>query len=262
MLIEIFGYLALGIVAGLLGGILGIGGSVVLIPVLNLIYGFSFHLSQAAAMTVNPCIAAPAAWEHSRAGYISWPIFWRCLPSGILFIISAAILSNYIPALYLQFIFGLFLIWVFIDGLAKLVRKRTEVERKDRDVNWWRCSLVGAITGAFSGLLGIGGGLATVPLLQKLCGLSLKTAIGTSSAIMILTTTCGALAKNMSLSEKIADGSTVNGLASISIAVWLIPTGIIGALIGAHLCHILPNRTVRSLFLILVAIAAIKMLVP
>ena len=50
MLIEIFGYLALGIVAGLLGGILGIGGSVVLIPVLNLIFGFGFHLSQAAAI--------------------------------------------------------------------------------------------------------------------------------------------------------------------------------------------------------------------
>lgn len=262
MLIELFGYLLLGLAAGLLGGILGIGGSAVVIPVLYLIYGFGFHLSQAAAMTVNPFIAAPATWEHNRAGFIDWKAFLRCLPSGLVFIIGTAILSNYIPAIYLQIVFGLFLVWVFIDSLSKLLKKREDTNATNVRIDWWRCTVVGTITGAFSGLLGIGGGLATVPLLQKVCGLSLKTSIGTSSAIMILTTTFGALAKNLTLDGIGVDGQPINGMTALHIAVWLIPTGFIGALLGAHLCHLLPNKLVRALFLVLVAIAAVRMLIP
>ena len=59
---------AIGLMAGTLGGLLGVGGSVIMIPALTAIFGPEQHLYQAAAMAVNVGVAVPAAWRHHGAG--------------------------------------------------------------------------------------------------------------------------------------------------------------------------------------------------
>ena len=58
----------IGLFAGVLGGLLGIGGSIVIIPVLVLALKRDFHLAQATAMLVNVCVAVPAVLTHQRSG--------------------------------------------------------------------------------------------------------------------------------------------------------------------------------------------------
>ena len=70
---EILLLLSVGLVAGGLGGLLGIGGSVIMIPAMAILLGWDFHLAQAVAMTVNPAVALSATLKHQRNGNVSWP---------------------------------------------------------------------------------------------------------------------------------------------------------------------------------------------
>src|SRR5688572_28197902 len=69
---EIISLLALGLVAGALGGMLGIGGSIIMIPVLTLLLHRNHHVSQAVAMIVNVFVSFPAVWQHHRADAVRW----------------------------------------------------------------------------------------------------------------------------------------------------------------------------------------------
>jgi uncharacterized membrane protein YfcA len=260
--------LFLGLGAGVLGGLLGIGGSVIMIPVLVSVLGWQFHLAQAAAMTVNPAIALAAALRHRRAKQVSMETVKRVLPVSIVCISIAAWLSNQLPAEYLEATFGLFLIWVFWDQISALrpnqvneeTQKTTQKTLKNK-TTWPRASITGGITGITAGLLGIGGGLIQVPLLNRVCKLPLRKAIGSSSAIMFFTALIGATVKDMSLTDIVAKSGTGMhvGYALLG-ALCLIPGAIIGSWLGAKLSISIPVKAIRIIFALLVAWASYKMI--
>ena len=255
--------LLLGLGAGIFGGLLGIGGSVIMIPVLGFILGWPFHLAQAAAMTVNPAVALTAAIRHRKAMNVSVNTLKKVLPVSIICISFAAWLSNQLQAAYLEGGFGLFLVWVLWDQLEALRQKNANQENQksgDYKATWPRASMTGGITGTTAGLLGIGGGLIQVPLLNRVCKLPLRKAIGTSSAIMFITALIGATVKDISLSEIVAESET-NMHAGYAVigALWLIPGALVGGWIGAKLSTSMPIKAIRIVFALLVAWAAFKM---
>jgi uncharacterized protein len=255
--------LLLGLGAGIFGGLLGIGGSVIMIPVLGFILGWPFHLAQAAAMTVNPAVALTAAIRHRKAMNVSMNTVKKVLPVSIICISFAAWLSNQLQAAYLEGGFGLFLVWVLWDQLKALRPKNATQENQksgDYKATWPRASLTGGITGTAAGLLGIGGGLIQVPLLNRVCKLPLRKAIGTSSAIMFITAIIGATVKDISLSEIVAESETdMHAGYAVIGALWLIPGALVGGWIGAKLSTSMPIKAIRIVFALLVAWAAFKM---
>jgi uncharacterized membrane protein YfcA len=255
--------LILGLGAGIFGGLLGIGGSVIMIPVLGFILGWPFHLAQAAAMTVNPAVALTAAIRHRKAMNVSMNTVKKVLPISIICISFAAWLSNQLQAAYLEGGFGLFLLWVLWDQLSALRPKNSDQEIKQSEEckpTWPRASVTGGITGTTAGLLGIGGGLIQVPLLNRVCKLPLRKAIGSSSAIMFITALIGATVKDLSLSEIIAEtGTDMHAGYAIIGALWLIPGALAGGWIGAKLSTSMPIKAIRIVFALLVAWAAFKM---
>ncbi len=255
--------LLLGLGAGIFGGLLGIGGSVIMIPVLGFILGWPFHLAQAAAMTVNPAVALTAAIRHRKAMNVSVNTLKKVLPVSIICISFAAWLSNQLQAAYLEGGFGLFLVWVLWDQLEALRPKNANQENQksgDYKATWPRASLTGGITGTTAGLLGIGGGLIQVPLLNRVCKLPLRKAIGTSSAIMFITALIGATVKDISLSEIVAESETdMHAGYAVIGALWLIPGALVGGWIGAKLSTSMPIKAIRIVFALLVAWAAFKM---
>lgn len=255
--------LLLGLGAGIFGGLLGIGGSVIMIPVLGFILGWPFHLAQAAAMTVNPAVALTAAIRHRKAMNVSVNTLKKVLPVSIICISFAAWLSNQLQAAYLEGGFGLFLVWVLWDQLEALRPKNANQENQksgDYKATWPRASMTGGITGTTAGLLGIGGGLIQVPLLNRVCKLPLRKAIGTSSAIMFITALIGATVKDISLSEIVAESETdMHAGYAVIGALWLIPGALVGGWIGAKLSTSMPIKAIRIVFALLVAWAAFKM---
>jgi uncharacterized membrane protein YfcA len=259
---EILALVGVGLLAGALGGLFGIGGSLLIIPALAIVFGPNQHLYQAAAMIVNIFVAAPAAIRHWKYGAVQWPILKKLLPFAIIFIIVGVLASDQVDGKALQQMFGVFLLYVIFMNLVKVFSRNGE-DRELPLVTWPRTTAVGSIMGFFAGLLGIGGGVILVPLLQRICRLPLRQCIATSTALMCLSSIFGAFMKNASLSQH-ADfrdpERMLSYMDSVSLAMYLLPTAIIGGYIGATLTHTLPLKWVRVAFVLLLLWASGQML--
>lgn len=259
---EIIVLAFVGLLAGTLGGLFGIGGSLLMIPALAIVLGPNQHLYQAASMIVNIFVAAPSAYRHWRAGAVQWNVMGKLLPFAIVTIIVGVLVSDQFDGKVLQRIFGVFLLYVIAINLLRMFSP-SDGETPQTRVSWTRTGVVGSIMGFFAGLLGIGGGVLLVPLLQRVCNLPLRQCIATSSALMCLSAIFGALTKNMTISQhaNAQDPSQVLSVGdSVSLAVWLIPTAILGGMLGATLTHTLPLKLVRAAFVVLLLWGSGRML--
>lgn len=262
---QMMGLVTLGLAAGAFGGMLGIGGSVIMIPVLTLLLGVDHHLTQAVAMIVNVFVSVPAMIQHHRAGAVRWPIVWRMLPAGIACILIGVNVSNLVSGEMLERIFGAFLLYVAIDNILRLLRRESEPDIHEHRVGWIVSTIAGGITGFTAGVLGVGGGIVAVPLLQRAARLPLRQCIATTAAFMCFSATIGAVRKNLTLSQlRDAHGQPL-GLDwhdSLTIAAFLAPTAVLGGMFGGRLTHRLPLTWVRVAFILLMIWAGLDMLRP
>jgi len=255
--------LAIGAVMGLFGGLLGIGGSVVMIPAMVIFFGPNQHLYQAAAMICNFFVAASAAVVHKKANVLVVDIIKLLIPAAIVGIIAGVALSNVTffsgeNSKNLTRAFGLFLIYVIFYNLNKLRSFRggsdgLDLSRSRRSKPLTLLS--GVVTGLSAGLLGIGGGAVCTPLQQLCLRMPLKRAISNSAALISATALVGAFYKNITLAKH-----GISVVESIKIAAVIIPTASIAAFAGGRLMHVLPKNVVRIAFIGLLIAASYKML--
>lgn len=287
--------LAIGVGGGLIGGFLGIGGSLVLIPALALTFGpENQHLYQAVAMVVNLFVALAAVIRHMRAGAVRRDALKGMIPAALVFIIIGVLVSNQLNGKALARVFAAFLVYVILVNIRRLIlrlrlnhaAKRAAAadaegatakdrdhpaegermtpapasihEDPDRPVPLVKSLPVGAVMGGFAGLLGIGGGGIAVPLQQIVYRIPLKQCIGTSTAVICITSGVGAVVKNLTLSH--APGPVTYTIAqSMALASALIPGAMIGSFLGATLTHRLSTTWLRLVFIILMSMAAVEM---
>lgn len=255
-----------GLGTGVFGGMLGVGGSVVMIPAMTFLYGENQHLYQAAAMICNFFVSAAAIVAHRKAEVFNVNVLKWMIPAAMLGTIGGVAMSNVQwfegeNSYLLARLFGLFLIYVCVYNARRLYRT---IVHKDYFTGTGhvtgkkvpRCAgPCGLVTGLAAGLLGIGAGTVSTPLMQLTLKLPLRNAMSNSAAIIVSISWLGAIYKNMTLGQhgiEIAD--------SLYLALLLMPGSIIGGFIGGHLMHLLPRNIIRSLFLLLCVLAAIKLL--
>lgn len=261
----------LGVIAGTLGGMLGVGGSIVMIPGLAVLFSLdrtpepNQHLFQAAAMIVNVAVSVPATLRHRKAdALVADALLWM-LPAALVFVIAGVWVSN-LPVFegadggrWLGRLLAVFLVYVIVMNVQKLRAKSPAESVDGRRVTPVRGLTVGSVMGTIAGLLGIGGGAIAVPLQQLLLKLPLRSCIGNSSAIICISAAVGAIYKNATLAQHVSGSSPVDWRMSLVIAAMLAPTAWAGARLGASLTHSLPLRQVRLAFIALMAVAAWKM---
>ena len=257
---QIIALVGVGVVSGSLGGLLGIGGGVVNIPMLTLVIGVPIHLAQAASMCVTPFVAVASAAGHHREKAVCMPLLKRLAPVAVVSIIAGVTASMYIDAHWLRIIFGVFLVWVAFVHARKLITGRSIPAGSVPRVTWVGAILVGGCLGFGAGLLGIGGGLITVPLLGMVCGLELRHCIATSSAVMVCTSIVGAIFKVWTLDQVESLPEHVTWATPLQYAVWLVPSCLASSWVAARLSHKLPLRFIRAIFVVLVVVAAVRLL--
>lgn len=256
---DIAALIVIGLASGLLGGLLGFGGSILMIPLLVAAMGRDQHAAQAAAMVVNAAIAIPSAWRHHRAGAVPWTMMRPMILAGIAAILLGVLAGNHVPGTILRRAFALFLFWVIVSDVVHVLRRRKRRHVPARPArgpaDGGRAAVVGGGVGFAAGLLGIGGGPIAVPLVQRLCRRSLREAIAASATFMCLTSLVGSIVKVSTLGEVgLAPHDALVDSAAIA------PTAILGAWLGAGLTHRLPVRAVRAVFLLVLTGSAIAML--
>ena len=251
--------------AGLLGGMLGIGGSIIMIPAMVIVADKGQHLSQAAAMIVNVCVAVPAAIRHIRARAVVPRSLQTMIPAAVVAVIVGVQVSDLSAfhgeqEILLTGLFGAFLIYVFYRNLIIVLRPNLtqQLERAHLEParQRWGGLAVGAMGGFAGGLLGIGGGIVTVPAQQVLMHMPIRNAVANSAATMICLSTIGAAYKNYHL---VADDN-VPLSEPLIMAALLIPGAIVGSYLGAGLTHSVATRYVRAVLLIVLLLAALSMI--
>jgi uncharacterized membrane protein YfcA len=262
--------IATGLSMGLLGGLLGIGGSVIMIPAMVFIFGENQHLYQASAMICNFFIGASAALAHKKAQSIVPQTLKAMIPAAIIGIVLGVAISN--SALFaggksylLAHAFGAFLVYVAIHNSLKFSKRfNTADQTDDHKHSILGETLIGLITGLGAGLLGMGAGTVSTPLQQILLKMPLRRAMSNSAVLIMSMAWLGAIYKNLSLEQHETSFAMFNSgsalLDSLKIAGCIVPVAIVGALIGGHLMHKLPKNLVRSIFIIVVILAALRLL--
>lgn len=260
---QVLVLLAVGLGSGLVGGMVGVGGSVIMIPAMWLLLGPHQHIYQAAAMVVNVLVAAAGAWQHYRAGAVLVRVVRAMVAGGVAGVVIGVFLSE--RRLFhgrgefiLSGIFGVFLVYVAGYNAWRLWALRGSAGRREppEDVGLWRAAVgVGLPAGVLAGLLGIGGGAVAVPLQQILLRMPFRYAVGNSITTIIFVAAVGAICKNGAM---IAGGVRAGEIATL--AGVLAPMAVIGSLAGARLTDRLPLAWVRGVFVAIVLLVAIRMI--
>lgn len=255
---------AIGLAAGLIGGLTGLGGSLVILPGLALFVGFADvshaeqHTYQAAAMAVNFFVAVPATWRHSKAGTIRKAILVRLLPTGTACIILGALASDRIEGVVLvKILAGVIAIMVILGEVSnRFGHAQDDGLSDDQRIKRATPTIVGTgvVTGFVAGLLGTGGGVITVTALQAIGRIPIRQAIAASTALMCLMSPIGCATKMASLSQHGQDP-----MDAVRLIGLLGPAAIIGSLVGSSLVHILPTKIVRRIVAVVLLLAAAKL---
>ena len=262
MIAFILMYLFMGAIAGILAGLLGLGGGIVMIPMLNLAFALQ-HLPpeiahKLALGTSMACIvftSISSSHAHNKRGGVIWKTVLGISPGIILGTFCGSFVATRLPASALQIFFAFFLCYVSYSMFAN---KKPKPTRQLPGIAG--LSAVGSIIGLISSLVGIGGGTMSVPYLIW-NNVEMKKAIGTSAAIGFPIALSGAIGY-------IYNGWNLPNLPDYSIGLIYLPALIpmlcmstLFAPLGAKWTQILPVPTLKKFFAALLALIAIKMFV-
>ena len=248
-----------GLIAGVLGGLAGIGGSMIMLPALHWLLGDPrpsvHHMYMAAAMTVNIAVALPAAWRHNKSGAVRHDLLTPLMGATIVSVVLGVLVGNLVRGDALRVGLGIFLLCYCAFNIWRLATKHVETGREHERVGNSNLIFSGGATGFIGGLLGLGGGVMLVPMLQLLCRVPLKQSIATSSAVIWLSAVVGASLKMFTLG---GEGERWQNAAVLVLL--LAPTAIVGGVLGAALTQKLSTVWVRVAITGLLLVAAARLL--
>ncbi|MFJ5811950.1 sulfite exporter TauE/SafE family protein [Streptomyces sp. NPDC093093] len=236
--------LAAGAVIGLALGALGGGGSVLAVPALIYLLGFTPAAATTASLIIVTATSATALYTHAASGDVRWKTGALFAAAGIVPAIAAATLATRLPEAVLTAAFAA------IAALAALAMLRTPAANpQPQPVRSVRAAGAGAGLGAVTGFLGVGGGFLAVPALVGVLGLRMRAAVGTS--LLVITVN--------SLAALAARAGTSTPLDWAVIAPFT-GAAILGAWDGKRLASKISGPTLQRIFaIVLLAVAALML---
>ena len=267
--IYILYYLIAGSFAGLLAGLFGIGGGMVIVPILIYLFkaqGFPedalTHIGIGTSLATIIVTSISSLRAHNSKGAVNWSIWKRMAPGLVLGSLFGAAIASVIHGNSLQAIIG---VGAFLVGLKMLFMKNKS--HKENDFSKLPSPIgqtsLGGFIGAVSSIFGIGGGTLTVPILSY-CGLKIQNAVGTSAACGLPIASAGAIGflvfgQFVDPSVKEALPSGVLGFVHIYAFISVSLASFFTARIGAKLAHKLPAATLKKAFAALLLIVGVKL---
>jgi uncharacterized membrane protein YfcA len=236
------------LVVGLLLGLLGGGGSILLVPVLVYLVGLETKVAIATTLVVVGLTSLVAVVGHARAGRVCWKNGWAFGLAGMLGAYGGARLAAYVPGNVLLLMFAV----IMLGTAFTMLIRRSEGPKTDTPgascptrLNLPGVLFDGFLVGIITGLVGVGGGFVIVPALNLLGGLPIRAAIGTSLLIIVMNS-AAALAGYAGYVE-----------IDLRFAGLVTAVAIVGSLIGSALTRYVSNSGLRRGFgLFVIAIAA------
>ncbi|TPV58488.1 sulfite exporter TauE/SafE family protein [Aestuariibacter sp. GS-14] len=238
MLTVLFGALVIGLSLGILGS----GGSILTVPLLTYVVGRPPKVAIAESLLIVGCIAAVGAWKLHRQGLIAWrKVWWFGLPS---------MAGTYLGAWGSQFVSGAAQLATFalVMLLASGFMLRPYQPAVSADVRLAKLVLAAAGVGIVAGFVGVGGGFLIVPALLATAGVSMRQAIGTSLAVIVMQSLTGFTKHSWLFAQS---GVLPYDWLMIALVAGL---GAAGSLAGAQLAGKLPQQHLKRGFGVLLVV--------
>ena len=255
-------YIGLGIFSGIFAGMLGVGGGLVMVPALSMIFsahggfpsGELLHMSLGTSMAAILFTSLSSLRAHHRHGAVLWNIFGQITPGILIGTLVGSLFASNVPAKPLGVIFTGFVCFVALQMTFDLKAKPSRALPGRKGI-----FAAGVAIGSVSSIVAIGGGALTVPFLTW-CNVRVQNAIGTSAAIgfpIALGGSLGYIYNGWGYAN--LPGPSL-GFVYLPALLWLVPSSMIIAPFGAKLAHRLPVTMLKRIFAFLLIVLASKML--
>ena len=252
-------FLLLGAFSGFVAGLLGIGGGLIIVPVLLYLLAPSIdqsilmHTSIGTALAVIVFTSISSLYAHHRHGAILWRNFVKLTPTILLGSYSGAILAKYLSFDFLRMFFAFFEITV-----ALIMWFGISASSHADNLSRWIWSFAGYFIGLISAMVGIGGGTMTTPFLVY-NNVEIKNAIATSAAVGMPIAIAGSIGfMAAGLSQALPTGGI--GFVNFEALITIVATSIFFAPLGAKVTHKLDSNKLKKGFSIFLAFLAAMVL--
>lgn len=250
-------YLLLGAVAGTAAGLLGIGGGLIIVPALVLIFsatGISpevlTHMAVGTSLATIIVTSISSVWAHNAKGAVDWHLFWLMTP-GILFgSWLGGVTADLLPGAWLQLFIGIFAIaMAFRMGLGSL-HSGDSVESEANLPGSVPLLCSGGVIGWLAAIFGIGGGAIIVPYLSHF-RVAMQQAVGTSAAFGLPIAISGSLSFVVQGWGNKLLPSWSSGYIYWPAFLGIVVTSVFFAKLGAGLAHRFSAKRLKFCFALL-----------
>lgn len=255
----------LGSFAGFLAGLLGLGGGIIYIPLFLLVFdlvGFNHsvivHTAFGTSLAIIFFTAISSSIVHFQKGNIEWYQVYRLATGSALGAIAGAQAAAWTPGIWLKGLFGLMLtcvalrIFISHPGLSPREKKR---------IPTFHLLLVGMAGGSFAAFFGVSGAVVVLPLLVLVLKLPMHSAIGNSSALIVISCLVGMISY-MYHGWRI-DVLPLHSIGYVNVLVVAIcaPFTTVFARIGAKVAHRFSHDRLIRIFAVVLIIVGLRMLI-
>ena len=258
---EWLAYLATGAFSGFFAGLLGIGGGLIMVPILVFVLeaegipgAHVLHLALGTSMAAIAFSAAAGVRAHHAHGAVVWKAVLGVTPGIVFGTLIGTTLAASLKTKSLSILFTVF-VYLAAGQILLNFKPKPGGGLPGKTVMF----AVGGVIGTVSSLVAVGGGIMSVPFLTW-CNVSMHRAIGTSAAIGIPIAVAGTLGY-------IANGLRAGALPDYSLGYVYLPAllglaaaSMVTAPLGARTAHRLPVQTLKRVFAVFLLVLATKML--
>lgn len=264
-LISLFLLLLAGAFGGFLSGVLGVGGGIIFIPILDLVlkqYGVEEEIVKfilANSLAVIVFTGAFNSWRQYKAGnFFPKLILYTAVPGVISVLLGSWLVTQ--GTWYSKNVFNLAFAALIIPAVLRMVSGRNDIPNLKSEIPLVKFKIVGAITGVFTAFTGLGGGLIMIPAFVNMLKLEMKKAVSVSAGVVpffALPTTIYYMFQSPLQSDLPIHNI---GFLLYPIVIPMIIGTMITVPLGVKMGHKLAPKTAKLIFAIFVGLVLLKML--
>jgi uncharacterized protein len=238
-----------GVAAGFAAGLLGVGGGIVTVPVLeyslrfaDVPEGFRMHMAVATSLAAIIPTSISSARMHHQRGAVDWQLSKTWSVPMVLGAILGSVLASHAPLSVLAGVFGVVALLIAV----KMLLPFDHVRMADTLPKNGGGAVLASLIGGLSAMMGIGGGTLTVPALT-LCGYPIHRAVGTAAFFGLFISVPGTVAYLLAHPSVPLPWATV-GFVSLGGLAIIAPGSMLTAPLGARVAHWLSRRRLSQAF--------------
>ncbi|MBF0350122.1 MAG: TSUP family transporter [SAR324 cluster bacterium] len=257
----VIGLLLLGFVSGISAGMVTMGGGIIKVSGLMIIFGYGLIIIRPVAYITNIFVYSAAALRYKKDNLISWHNVKPLIPFALFGFVFGYFTGIYLNNSTIRMMLGIYALLIGIKVVTEIIRSAMgypefEGISQNQTGHRFKNSWLGLPMGVMSGILGISGGVIEVPLQRYVAKVPLKEAIANSSVLVFWTSSLGAVIS-------MVHGAGIGAFeidTPLILALIVIPGAYFGGMVGAWLTKIMPINLLKSIYCVLMFLIAARMM--